>query len=126
MKLLLDGHIKKGAARALMRRCPSHDVAHIADWRGGAFRTAEDPDILEACFEEGRVFVTYDQRTIPGLLRHWAAEERSHAGVIFGDSDSVPPNNPSAVAAALSALIQETSRLDMTNVIRYLRRSKKL
>lgn len=123
MKLLLDGHIKKAAGPALERRCPGAEVVHIADWQGGLFRTAEDPDILMACFRERRVFVTYDQRTIPGLLRRWAMEERPHAGVIFGDSDSVPGNDPGAVAGALSALMEELSGADMTNIVRYLRRA---
>jgi len=122
VKVLLDGHIKKAAVPALRSRCPDVEVVHISHWQGGLFRTAADADILTACFHESRVFVTYDQRTVPGLLRRWAAEERPHAGVIFGDSDSVPPNNPGAVAAALSALIQEVSGSDLTNVIRYLRR----
>ena len=122
VKLLLDAHIKKAAVVALRRRLPSADVAHLADWRRGAFRAAEDGDILEACFAEKKVFVTYDQRTVPGLLRRWGAEERPHAGVIFGDSESVPANAPGAVASALSALIDELSGTEMTNMIRYLQR----
>jgi len=121
VKLLLDGHIKKAAVTALQKRCSGLEVAHLADWRGGSFRTAQDADILAACFEEGRSFVSYDQRTIPGLLRQWAAEERPHAGVIFGDSNTVPANDPGAVAKALAALIDEVSGLDMTNAILYLR-----
>lgn len=121
MKLLLDGHIKKAVVAALAGRCGGTDVVHLAEWQGGAFRTASDEDILTACFEESRSFVTYDQRTIPGLLRRWAAEERSHAGVIFGDSDSVPANDPGAVARALVALVERLSGSDLTNAILYLR-----
>jgi hypothetical protein len=123
VRLLLDGHIKKAAIQALHRLNPGCEVSHIADWQGGALRTAEDADILAACFEDGRILVTYDQRTIPGLLRRWAAEERSHAGVIFGDHDSVPPSDPGAVAEALSTIIVEVSETDMTNGVRYLRRA---
>ena len=123
MRLLLDGHIKKAAVQALRRSSPGCEISHIADWHGGALRTAEDADILTACFEDGRVLVTYDQRTIPSLLRRWAAEERSHAGVIFGDNDSVSANDPGAVAEALSAFVREMSGTDMTNIVRYLRRS---
>jgi len=122
VKLLLDGHIKKAVVPALQRRRPGVDVFHIADWQDGLYRAAEDADILQACFAESRVLVTYDQRTISGLLRRWAADERPHAGVIFGDNDSVPANDPGGVAAALSDFIQTASGLDMTNVVRYLRR----
>jgi hypothetical protein len=124
VKLLLDGHIKKAALAALRRRCPGLDIFHIADWRGGTYRSETDADILAACFEENRTLVTYDQRTIPGLLREWASLERPHAGVIFDDRFSVPPNNPGAVAAALSNLAEDLSDEDMTNVIRYLRRPR--
>ena len=121
MKLLLDGHIKKASVPALQRRSLGLDVAHIADWQGGAFRTAEDAEVVAACFEEGRVFVTYDQRTIPGLLRRWAEEERPHSGVIFGDNNTVPANDPGALARALAMLIEKMRGSDMTNVVRYLR-----
>jgi hypothetical protein len=120
VKLLFDVHIKKAAVAALKRRLPAVDVIHLADWRGAAFHGADDADILQACFEENRVLVTYDQRTIPALLRLWAAEEKPHAGVIFGDPQSVPANRPGAVAAALAKLVPETG--EMTNVVRYLRR----
>ena len=122
MKLLLDCHIKSAASAALEHLCPGVDIAHIADWQGGDFRAAADNDILLACSKDGRVFVTYDQRTIPGLLRRWAATEKSHAGVIFGDVDSVPPNNPGAVAAALCSWLNEISTAaDMTNIVRFLK-----
>ncbi len=121
VKLLLDCHIPKAVRVALSRRCTGLEVAHLAEWRGGAFRAAPDADILVACFEEGRTLVTYDQRSIPGLLRCWAAEERPHAGVIIGDSNTVPANDPGAIARALSALIEETAGADLTDVILYLR-----
>jgi len=120
VKLLLDAHIKKAAVAALTRRVPSIDVVHLADWRGGIFRGADDAEILRACFEEDRVLVTYDQRTIPRLLRLWAEEERPHAGVVFGDQQSVPANQPGVVAAALAKLLAQLD--EMTNVVRYLRR----
>jgi hypothetical protein len=121
VKLLLDGHIKKATVAALHSRCPSVEVAHLADWRGGMFRTAPDPDILAACFEEGRSFVSYDQRTIPDLLRRWAAEERPHAGVIFGDSNTVPAHDAGSVARALASLLKDASGLDLTNAVLHLR-----
>jgi hypothetical protein len=61
-------------------------------------------------------------RTIPTLLRRWADEQKPHAGIIFRDSKTVPPNRPGAVAEALRRLIEELSGSDMTTVVRYLRR----
>ena len=121
MKLLLDTHVKKAVVGALRRRAPRLDVVHLADWRQGAFLDADDADILAACQAEGRVWLTYDQQTVPDLLRQWAAEERPHAGVIFGDRNTVPPNHPGAVAAALASLAAELAGTDTTNLVRYLR-----
>ena len=69
MKLLLDSHVKKAVVGALRKRFPRLDVIHLADWHGGAFLDADDADILAACQAEGRAWLTYDQRTIPDLLR---------------------------------------------------------
>ena len=121
VKLLLDCHIPKTVVVTLSRRCAGLEVVHLAEWRGGAFRAAQDADVLAACFEERRTLVTYDHRSIPGLLRCWAAEERPHAGVVFGDSTTVPANDPSAVARALRTLVEETGGADMTDGILYLR-----
>lgn len=120
MKLLLDSHITRAVASAWQRRWRL-DVLHIADWRGGLYRAADDGEVLAACFDEGRVFVTYDQQTIPVLLRRWAEEEKPHAGVIFGDLNTVPPNRVGVVVRGLTALVEELSGSDMTNVVRYLR-----
>ena len=121
MKLLLDCHISKATVSAVRQKTPSLDVEHLARWRAGAFLRADDADILAACRDERRVLVTFDQRTIPDLLRLWAAEDRSHSGVIFGDVNTVKPNRPAAVAAALAALADELGDADTTNLIRFLR-----
>jgi hypothetical protein len=124
VRLLLDCHIAKGAIAALRQRHPSLQAEHLAGWRGGAFLRASDEDILAACHSEQRVFVTFDQRTIPDLLRIWAAEQRAHSGLIFGDKNTVRPDNPGAVAAAIGRLASELGHADTTNLIRFLRPPK--
>ena len=85
---------------------------------------ASDEDILGACHAEERVFVTYDQGTIPDLLRRWATEQRAHSGVVFGDDNTVRAKNPGAVAAALAQLTAELGDADTINLVRYLRPAK--
>jgi len=58
MKLLLDVHIPAAVAAALHQRQPGLDVQHLAKWKYGDLREAEDADILAACASEGRVWVT--------------------------------------------------------------------
>jgi predicted nuclease of predicted toxin-antitoxin system len=122
LKLLLDSHVKRAVVDALRVRAPGVEVVHLADWRQGALREAADADILAACQEEGRVWLTYDQQTVPDLLREWADAERPHAGVIFADRNSVPPNHAGAVAAAIARLATEVGEVDTTNLVRYLSR----
>jgi hypothetical protein len=121
VRLLLDCHISKATIQALRKRLYNLDTQHLAAWRSSAFLRASDEEILAACHRERRVFVTFDQRTIPDLLRSWAAEQRPHSGIIFGDENSVRPNHPGAVAAALSQLAGEIGGADTTNLVRFLR-----
>jgi hypothetical protein len=121
VRLLLDFHISKATVEALRQRVASLDAEHLAGWRAGVFLRASDEDILAVCHQERRVFVTFDQRTIPDLLRSWAAEQRPHSGVIFGDENTVKPGHPGAVAGAIARLAREIGGTDTTNLIRFLR-----
>jgi hypothetical protein len=120
VKLLLDTHIAKATLGALAKVVPRLHAEHIAQWRGGSLRSASDAEILAACQEEKRVFVTFDQATVPGLLRHRAAEGRDHAGVFFGDENTIRPNSPAEVAASLAALAEEIGTADTANMVRFL------
>jgi hypothetical protein len=93
----------------------------LADWRSGAFLRASDEEILMACHRESRFLVTFDQRTIPDLLRAWAAEQRPHSGVLFCDEKTVKPNNSAIIAAKLAKLAAEIGDADTTNLVRFLR-----
>jgi hypothetical protein len=121
VRLLLDCHISRATVPALRKRLPFLHSEHLAAWRAGEFLRAADEDILSEWHRERRVFVTFDQRTIPDLLRLWAAEGRSHSGVVFGDERSVKPSQPGAVTAAIARLVAEIGNSDTTNLIRYLR-----
>lgn len=121
MKLLLDVHVAKAAIGALRRVATRVQGEHISQTRDGAFLRADDGEILRACHAEKRMFLTYDLATIPDLLRRWMAEDRAHAGVIFADENTVRPNAPAEVAAAIAALAKEIGDADTTNLVRYLR-----
>ena len=80
MKILLDAHISgRMVGKALIER--GHDVLALdseIELEGLA-----DPEVLELSATEGRVLVTANTRDFEPLLREWAGESRSHAGVIL-------------------------------------------
>ena len=121
MKVLLDVHVAKATVGALRKIAPDIQAEHIATWRNGVLRRAEDEEILAACQAERRILLTYDLTTIPDLLRRWMAEDRPHSGVIFGDENTVGQNSPSEVASAVAALAREIGGADTTNLVRFLR-----
>ena len=121
MNLLLDVHIAKATAGALHKIAPHIHVEHISHWRGGAYLRSEDDEILAACHEEKRLFLTYDMATIPDLLRRWMTEDRPHSGVIFADENTVRPNAPREVASAVVLLAAEIGSADTTNRVWFLR-----
>jgi predicted nuclease of predicted toxin-antitoxin system len=121
VKLLFDCHVAKATVGALRKVAPGIQAEHLAQWRGGAFLRAGDDEILAACHQERRVFLTYDQATVADLLRLWAAEERPHSGVVFADENTVKPNVPADVASAVAALAKEIGNADTVNLVRHLR-----
>jgi len=122
MRLLLDGHIPRAVGDALCKRYPGLDAQHLAKWRGGDLLASEDADVLLACAEEDRVWVTYDLATVPDLLRRFAEEERDHAGVFLVDDATIPPENIGALATALASLIEEIGEEGTRNIVRFVRR----
>jgi hypothetical protein len=61
---------------------------------------------------------------IRALLRQWAAENRPHSGVIFGDKNTIPPDRPGTVAAPIASLTREIGVATTLNMVRYLSRTK--
>ena len=99
MRLLVETHV----AEALVRGLQQHglDAVALQDWHGGAFRTATDEEILAAAYQERRIIVTFDCRTIPPLLKEWAETGRHHGGVIFINSKSFAPDDIGGLQRAL-------------------------
>lgn len=122
LQLLLDEHISPDVAEGLRRRNPALNVLALAEWEGGSFLGQEDAVCLQEAFTRQLTLVTYDRRTIPPLLRRWADESRSHAGVIFIDEKTISPADFGALVHALDQLANETSAWDWTGRIVFLRR----
>ena len=122
-RLLLDEHISPAVAERLKKLNPSIEVHAMQRWEGGRLLGRTDAECLEAAAQNGLTLVSFDLRTIPSLLRAWAAEGRAHAGVVLVDQATIPPSNVGGLVRALESLYLRAGDLDWTNRVEFLRRS---
>ena len=94
----------------------------MVEWENGRFLGQQDSPCLRDAAAQGFTLVTYDRRTIPPLLKTWAAEERTHGGVIFVDEKTISPADIGGLVWALTRLVRETGNWDWTNRVYFLRR----
>jgi predicted nuclease of predicted toxin-antitoxin system len=100
MKLLLDAHISgRTVGKALGEG--GHDVRALDS--EPELEGLSDPEVLQLAAAEGRILVTANIRDFEPLLREWAGERRSHAGVIL-----VPSSVRNEAFGALISGVQET------------------
>ncbi len=122
LQLLLDEHIPPAVAEAVPRIHPEASIVALRDWRSGAFLGRTDHEILLEAHKLGFTLVTYDVRTIPSLLRHWAESDMSHGGVIYIDHRTILPSDIGGLARALAAVIHRYSERDWTKQVLFLER----
>jgi len=80
VRLLLDAHVSaRGVGRRLARK--GHDVQALSE--DPEHEGLDDEEVLALATEQGRILVTHDVEDFPPILREWAAETRSHAGVVL-------------------------------------------
>lgn len=96
-------------------------VVSLRDWQEGAYRQAEDEEILVAAAIPHLTLVTYDQRTIAPLLMNWYQLGRTHAGIIFIDQRSIAPNDIGGLVRALLQLRAREGGMEWDNRVIFLR-----
>jgi predicted nuclease of predicted toxin-antitoxin system len=85
LKLALDHHYSPAIAEQLRVRGHDTVAAHERGWH-----LPGDSELLEACAAEGRCLLTNDVADFSAIIRSWAAEGRSHPGVLFSADASLP------------------------------------
>ena len=120
MRLLLDIHISPAVAQALA--ADQIDAVSLRDWRDKRFRAASDEEILAEAYIEGRVLVTYDKQTIPGIVARMGATGLSHAGVVLVDEQTVSQRDIGGLIRAIGAFVKAEGDADWTGRLDYLRR----
>ncbi len=118
MRLLLDAHCSPAVSRPL--RAIGIDAWTLDEWLEGTYRHAEDVQILAAAVIEVRTLVTYDCKTMPGLLGELAATGRSHSGVILVDERTIRQHDFGGLIRALRALVERHGDEPWTDRMMYL------
>jgi predicted nuclease of predicted toxin-antitoxin system len=119
MKILLEAHISgRTVGKALIEG--GHDVRALDS--EPELEGLSDPEVLKLATAEGRVLVTANIRDFEPLLREWAGQSRSHAGVIL-----VPPSvRNEAFGILISGMeetLAETGQEDWVDRVEWLRRA---
>ena len=85
MRLALDHHYPRIIAVRLRER--GHDAVAAVERR---WDLEEDEALLMICSKEGRALLTNDVADFMVLCRAWAADGRTHSGLVFTSDASVP------------------------------------
>jgi hypothetical protein len=117
---LLDENISFTVAEQLALKNPMISAQSVYHWQDGILVGQEDGSILHAAAHENLTLVTYDLRTMPGLLSELFADGEAHSGVIFVDDASIRSNNIGGLVMALIAHWQIYAEEEWTNRVAFL------
>lgn len=103
MRLALDNHYSPNIATRL--REAGHDVVAVAE-RG--WEREDDESILAICSGEARALMTNDVADFSAIYRRWAADGRSHSGLVFTSDAGMPRGRATTgrFVEALDALLR--------------------
>ena len=116
---MLDAHISgRMVGKALVE--DGHDVRALDS--EPELEGLSDPEVLELAAAEGRVLVTANIRDFEPLLREWAGENRSHAGVILVPS-SVRNEAFGVLISGVQETLADTGQEEWVDRVEWLRRA---
>ena len=119
MRILLDAHISgRTVGKALIES--GHDVRALDS--DVELEGLSDAEVLELAVAEGRVLVTANIRDFEPLLREWAGESRSHAGVILVPS-SVRNEAFGLLISGVEETLASTGQEEWVDRVEWLRKA---
>lgn len=98
-RFLLDAHISPVVAKILAK--DGFDVRAIAN---SPLASAEDDELLHLAASEMRLFVTYDNATVPTAVAELLSQGMDIPSIIYVSSATIPSDNLSGLAKALKRL----------------------
>lgn len=116
MKLLLDAHISGRAVGKALAEA-GHDARAIDS--EPELEGLSDSEVLKLAAAEGRILVTANIRDLEPLLREWAGEGRSHAGVVLVPH-SVPNEAFGTLISGILGKLADTRRQEWANRVEWL------
>jgi hypothetical protein len=122
LHLLLDEHLSDRIVPPFLKQCPGAGMTALFRWQDGRFMGSPDETLLAEACEQRLTLVTYDQSTIAPLLKTWGEQDVHHAGVVFIDGRTIPPNDIGGIARALSVLWRKEKNADWQDRVVYLTR----
>jgi hypothetical protein len=121
LALLLDEHISPEVAVGIRRRIRGFTIYSLQEWEGGAFLGQDDALCLKEALVQGVVFVTYDRRTIPPLVKTWAEQGIHHGGIVFVDERTISPSDIGGLVRALAELVRASKEWEWQDRVCFLR-----
>jgi predicted nuclease of predicted toxin-antitoxin system len=119
MRILLDAHISgRTVGKALIE--DGHDVRALDS--EVELEGFSDPEILKLAAAEGRVLVTANIRDFEPILREWAGESRSHAGVILVPA-SVRNEAFGVLISGVEKTLADTGQEEWVDRVEWIRRA---
>jgi hypothetical protein len=80
---MADENTSRQFVEACLRMDPGFPIVHLSDWRGGAFLSAKDPQLLMALREWEMILVGLDRASMPMHAGKLTREGLGHAGVVL-------------------------------------------
>jgi hypothetical protein len=120
LSLLTDEHISPVVAVQTRRKYPGISITAMEDWRSGQFMGAPDAIFIPAAAGDGLTVLSYDLRSIPPLLKMWAAHGIDHLGIIFVDGKTIPSHDFGGLVRAIGQLWEDERDADWRNRVMFL------
>jgi hypothetical protein len=116
VKLFLDAHISARRVAVPLRE-EGHDVRAADEER--YLDRFPDEELLSIAASEERIFVTFDVKDFPVIVRDWAEADRQHAGcaIVVGIDHGEFGAILKTIAAALTARPDEADWNDLTQFL---------